>query len=159
MGKSSFTVSHSSLSRMLVTPCGVTEAYDPNEDFGIHEIKNCTALWDTGATSCVLSKQVIQDLKLQTVGMTKNVTAGGVIDANRYLVNLTMPDGVIIPSVRATEADLRDFDILIGMDIITRGDFAVTQKDGKTKFSFQMPSTHDIDFVKESEMAENGDTC
>ncbi len=39
--------------------------------------------------------------------------------------------------------------MLIGMDIISRGDFAVTNKDGKTTFSFRLPSVAKIDFVKE----------
>jgi uncharacterized protein YchJ len=31
-----------------------------------------------------------------------------------------------------------------------RGDFAISQSTGKTKFTFQMPSTHDFDFHKEN---------
>ena len=42
------------------------------------------------------------------------------------------------------------FDVLIGMDIITKGDFAITNPDGTTKFSFRIPSQADIDFVRES---------
>jgi uncharacterized protein YecA (UPF0149 family) len=40
-------------------------------------------------------------------------------------------------------------DVLIGMDIISMGDFTVTASKRKTKFSFQIPSTHDTDYVKE----------
>ena len=40
-------------------------------------------------------------------------------------------------------------EVLIGMDIINRGDFAVTNRDGRTKFSFRIPSQADIDFVAE----------
>jgi uncharacterized protein YecA (UPF0149 family) len=35
------------------------------------------------------------------------------------------------------------------MDIISRSDFAITSPNEKTKFTFQLPSTHDFDFVKE----------
>lgn len=35
------------------------------------------------------------------------------------------------------------------MDIINKGDFAITHPDGKTKFTFRYPSQADIDFVKE----------
>ena len=41
-------------------------------------------------------------------------------------------------------------DVLIGMDIIGRGDFAVTHPSGYTKFTFSMPSARDIDFFRES---------
>ena len=38
---------------------------------------------------------------------------------------------------------------LLGMDIISLGDFSISHKDGGTTFSFQIPSTHNIDFVNE----------
>lgn len=36
------------------------------------------------------------------------------------------------------------------MDIISRGDFAVTNFAGKTTFSFRVPSIQRIDFVEET---------
>ena len=45
------------------------------------------------------------------------------------------------------------FDVLIGMDIITQGDFAVTNLGGKTKFSFRIPSQASINFVTEDQEA------
>ena len=42
-------------------------------------------------------------------------------------------------------------EILIGMDIIGTGDFAVSNYDNKTTFSFRWPSISKIDFVKEVE--------
>ena len=51
--------------------------------------------------------------------------------------------------LQVTEGDITGTDVLIGMDIISQGDFAITASQGETKFTFQIPSTHDIDFVKE----------
>lgn len=42
--------------------------------------------------------------------------------------------------VNAYCADLDDYDMLIGMDIITETDFLITNKDGKTTFQFRTPS-------------------
>jgi hypothetical protein len=39
-------------------------------------------------------------------------------------------------------------DLLIGMDIIGQGDFAVTVEQGRTLFSFRFPSYRSINFVK-----------
>ncbi len=39
--------------------------------------------------------------------------------------------------------------MLIGMDIIGAGDFAVTNKDGKTVMTYRYPSSKCIDFVTE----------
>lgn len=39
--------------------------------------------------------------------------------------------------------------MLVGMDIIGHGDFAVTNHNGKTIFTYRCPSTNQIDFVKQ----------
>ena len=41
---------------------------------------------------------------------------------------------------------MADADMLIGMDVITLCDFAITNSGAETKFSFQAPSQFDIDF-------------
>ena len=48
---------------------------------------------------------------------------------------------------------LGGIDVLIGMDILGLGDFAVTHHDGKTVFSFCVPSRRHIDFVSEVKIA------
>ena len=41
------------------------------------------------------------------------------------------------------------FDIIIGMDILTKGDLAITNHDNRTVLSFRVPSgTSHIDFVE-----------
>ena len=42
---------------------------------------------------------------------------------------------------------MTDTDMLIGMDIITLCDFAITNKDGKTTFSFDIPSSRVTDYT------------
>lgn len=44
------------------------------------------------------------------------------------------------------------------MDIITRGDFAITNVNGKTTFSFRFPSIGTIDFVDEGQKMEKAQT-
>ena len=41
------------------------------------------------------------------------------------------------------------FDIIIGMDIISKGDFAVSNLNGKTSFSFRIPSFGTANFLNE----------
>ena len=64
-------------------------------------------------------------------------------------MNIRLPNGVGFSGIRVTLGELGDADMLIGMDIINQGDFAVTNSNGKTKFSFRIPSQADIDFVAE----------
>jgi len=64
-------------------------------------------------------------------------------------VDIGLPNKVIIQSVIAIEVDglSIDCDALIGMDIITLGDFSITNHKGKTCMSFRVPSIHEIDYV------------
>ncbi len=39
-----------------------------------------------------------------------------------------------------------DCDLIIGMDIMTQGDLALTNFEGRTVFSFRIPSRHIVDF-------------
>ena len=41
---------------------------------------------------------------------------------------------------RRVKADLRDYDAIIGMDIITRGNFHLGCDHGETLFSFELPN-------------------
>jgi len=53
--------------------------------------------------------------------------------------------------LRVTEGSIfGDSDVLIGMDIISLGDFAVTNFQEKTVFTFRIPSVERIDFVNPS---------
>ena len=74
----------------------------------------------------------------------------GVATTDTFLVNLFLPNKVIFSGVRVTKGDIGDADILIGMDIISQGDFAVTNEGGITKFSFRTPSIKHIDYVEEA---------
>jgi len=58
-----------------------------------------------------------------------------------------LPNNVGIPFLQVTESVLLGFDMLIGMDIISQGDFSISCPGGETVFSFQLPSTHEVDYV------------
>lgn len=112
-------------------------------------------IWDTGASASAISQKVVDTCGLSPTGMTKVQTAAGVEDAETYLVNIALPNSVGFAMLQVTKANLGDLnDVLIGMDIISQGDFSITNKDGNTVFSFRIPSAHTVDFVKEHKEAE-----
>ncbi len=111
-------------------------------------LKKYTAIWDTGATGSVITKKVIKDLNLKPTGLVEVNHAQGKTTTNTYLVNIALPLRVIVGPMKVIEGVLPDdTEILIGMDIISGCDFAVTHGKGFTKMSFKIPSTEDIDFV------------
>lgn len=112
------------------------------------------ALWDTGATTTCISKGVAKRLGMTPTGKCGMSHASGFCPTNTYLASITLPNNVKIENIMVCEADLDSQGIgaLIGMDIITKGDFAVTNRKGVTTFSFRVPSMETIDYVKKIEI-------
>lgn len=101
-------------------------------------------MWDTGATNTLISPKIIQALNLKSFGKSSISSANGIIETNSYLIHVGLPSGSIITNILALENDNEDYEIVIGMDIITQGDFAFSNKDGHSTFSFRIPSTEEI---------------
>lgn len=146
-----FTVEYNRRANILITVVHIGRAFDHNsvaQPSG--PIFTYNAIWDTGATNTVITEKVANDCGLKPIGVTNVETAGGTKRSNVYLVSVGLPNRVGISSLRVTEGILNgDVEVLIGMDVIGGGDFAITCSDGKTLFSFRFPSTTRIDFVKE----------
>jgi predicted aspartyl protease len=120
------------------------------------EFKEYIAIWDTGATHSAITKKVADELGLKPTGIVEVRYGNGKSSTNTYLVNISLPNKVMFGHVRVTEASLTPDDnisdgqhpqLLIGMDIISMGDFAVTNAREKTTLSFCVPSVSEIDFV------------
>jgi predicted aspartyl protease len=142
------TYDYSGLATMLETRCSVS-AYSPVCPNNTNQPSKFNALWDTGAMASVISTNVVNLLGLKPIGKTRIFHANGESIVYTYLVNIYFQNGIEFQSLLVTGGLLSDTDVLIGMDIISKGDFAVSAFDGDTKMSFQVPSTHEIDFVQE----------
>lgn len=118
----------------------------------INPTQKWTALWDTGANCSVITNKVVQALGLKPVSVRKAATPSGTYDAYCYYVELFLPNYVRIPNLLVMEGQPAGCDILIGMDVIGKGDFAVSNNKGITAFSFRIPSCETIDFVQYSYM-------
>lgn len=108
------------------------------------------AQWDTGAMYTVISERIVRELQLNPIRCMDNYTANGLVKSMMYKIHLVMPNGIILRYVNAVCCNLDDADIdmLIGMNVITLCDFAITNVEEKTTFSFQIPSATTIDFEK-----------
>ena len=104
------------------------------------------AIWDTGATNTVISHDLIHELALEPIGVTLVNTSGGIHQTYTYLIHLTLENRVQFQGIRVAEGSIYGANVLIGMDLITQGDFAITNTDQMTTFSFQVPSREKIDF-------------
>jgi len=144
-----FTVAHNGTARVLTSPVRIHQAFDPKVSQPAIPTTEYKAIWDTGATRTAITSRVATECGLKPTGMCKARTASGETDTLTYFVSLYLPNMVCLSQVRVTQAVLFDADVLIGMDVIGSGDFAVTNHQGKTHMSFRMPSIECIDFVKQ----------
>lgn len=85
-------------------------------------------------------------MDLKPFGKSGLSGANGIIETNTYLVHVGLPSGAIVTNVLALEDENEDYEIVIGMDIISQGDFAFTNKDGHSTFSFRIPGEEEIVF-------------
>lgn len=136
-----FTTKYPCVVRALSTEITVTSTFDRTKSIKLQGI------WDTGATHSSINKKYIETLDLKTVGMCVVNTAGGSVDATQHIVDMILPNGQTL-TMHVTATDLVNTDMLIGMDIISQGDFAVSNFNGKTILNFRLPSVSDTDFVQ-----------
>ena len=137
---SGFTTSYGSISNVLETEIEIQNTTNQLK-------QGFTAIWDTGATNSVISRHVVDEIRLQPSGRTFVVGISGRQVTPTFIVNLILPNGVLVSDVTVTLMDVSEhFDVLVGMDIINLGDFAVSNYNGCTTFSFRMPSLETVDF-------------
>lgn len=110
------------------------------------------ALWDTGATNSVITRALAHQLELSPISRAYVNGVHGPKEVNVYYVEVTLNNDQITLKLNVTECEALSSDgrtgFLIGMDVITRGDFSITNFEGETMMSFRVPSLQPIDFVK-----------
>lgn len=109
-------------------------------------------IWDTGATNSVVTSSTAKQLGLVPLSKTKVRGVHGVKEVNVYFVQITLNNANVTIKTPVTECDELSGDqsvgMLIGMNVITKGDFAITNFQGQTVMSFRVPSIQKIDFVE-----------
>lgn len=103
------------------------------------------AIWDTGATSSMISASMARKLQLNPIGMTQIAGVHGVANAKIYNIDIIFQNGFTIENIKVSEAsNFGGFDLLVGMDIIKRGVFLIDGTDGELKVLFQFPTASSI---------------
>ena len=105
-----------------------------------------SALWDTGARCSVVTQKIVDALGLVPIARVSACGVNGWYDTPVYVVDIMLPNRMKIQGVRVSLGAMEVADMLIGMDVISMGDFKLTN-DGKTSFSIRTPSEGDAPFV------------
>lgn len=131
----------------LLYPCKVEEHI--RNKHSIFSGKDWSAMWDTGATASVISPQIIAALNMTHGSYSLSSGIHGAKWVPRFFVDIKLPNGMIAQKIAVTEGKPIGCDMLIGMDIISRGDFMCSYCNGTTHFGFRTPSQITPDMMAE----------
>ena len=136
-----FSICYEHIVRELVTDVAVKPAATLVKDDELFWIK-VKAVWDTGATQTVITNRIAQRMKLKATGKAIVFGVNSQTIVNRYMVYIQLPNKIKLSTFEVLESDLnsQDIDLLVGMDIIQKGDFLISNANRKTTFSFCIPS-------------------
>jgi len=147
----SYTKIYNEKVSVLTTEVSISKAFKPSASKKqVFNSIRYKAIWDTGTTITVITERIIRHLGLKPNGeiIVRNTTCDK--KSKVFLVNIILPNNIMFDNLKVTEGKISsDVDVLIGMDIISKGDFAITNKDSKTVLSFGYPSSQVIDFTGE----------
>lgn len=96
-------------------------------------------MWDTGSNTTIISSRLAKQLGGEVFGRGAMDGIGGSSEGNTYLLHVLLPIGDTMAYYEIIESDYGDYDAIIGMDIITKGDFHLDSIKGETVFTFTLP--------------------
>ena len=153
-----FSLKHDHITRAIITDVYVSDSVSPVETPPTGEEPNahkCRGLWDTGATNSVISKRLVDKLKIPAVSKVPINGVNGRFTTTTHVIDLWLPNYFVVRRVNVSMGIFSpDFDVLIGMDIISKGDFSISNYNGQTVFSFRSPSMADTDYVRQLTLVE-----
>jgi len=108
--------------------------------FNLTETWKARAMVDTGATNCAITNRMMKRMGLIPQDETTISHAMGRSKTPYYIFDVVFPFEKEFEDLKVVEiADLNDCDFIIGMNILSQGDMAITSENGKLCFSFICP--------------------
>jgi len=111
---------------------------------------SANALWDTGAMMSAITPEVRDKLKAITIYRKTIAAIHTTQDVDVVSITLELPNNVVKKNIEVAVCNMAsNAEMIIGMDIISLGDFALSNGNDQTLFSFAVPPFCDkIDFSK-----------
>lgn len=135
-----FAITYNGIVRELVTMTLIAQPKSIDSNLNGKKFVEFKAIWDTGATNTVITQNVVDALELISTGKAEMYSVNKKSLVDTYMIDLGLPNKVLFNDVNVLCGELTNTDILIGMDIIQSGDFAISNSNGKTHFSYCCPS-------------------
>ena len=108
------------------------------------------ALWDTGASISAITPEIRDKLKATTIDKKPIAGVHSTQIVDLVYITLELPNSVIKKNIKVAVCNITsNVGMILGMDIISLGDFAISNGSDQTLFSFAFPPFQDkIDFSK-----------
>ena len=134
-GQNYFVIHYNEIVQRISTEIDISECYDGAEN---HEIKK--AVWDTGATTSVISESLARKFGLRSIGHGNIVTSIGQREVPIFELDIHLTRNITLKRVKVFGSPMnnRDVEFLIGMDIISKGNLSIDNSNGKTKVTFEI---------------------
>ena len=97
-------------------------------------------MWDTGATISAITPKFAEELQLIPAGTVAIRSATGLQDVGFVLLTIELPCGILKQNIKMAICDFSaDIGVILGLDIITLGDFELFHGNNHTVFNFTSP--------------------
>jgi hypothetical protein len=97
------------------------------------------AMWDTGSTDCCINNDLAVSMRFIQCGHTKLRGSQGKSTNPVYRVDILLSDGILIEDVHIAGIDTGiEYNFIVGMNIIRRGDLILTHDDKNMIFHFNL---------------------
>lgn len=125
--------------RRIVSSCNIDVRNYTNKEGKEVEATCPKVLWDTGATVTVISELLVDRLGLIPIDFMRVSGFDGKPKLrNVYKVDIILNENIRFNRVSVIDAPLITSDVLIGMDVISNGDFHITHEDTSTILTFEV---------------------
>lgn len=127
--------------------CIVTKCLLMNPETGATREAAC--LWDTGATHTCIPQSIASSLQLEARDSCRVSGISGEADCGNVRVRVKLcVHGGMLPVDAVITSKFENL-VIIGMDVINRGEFHITWQGDQRIFSFRIPSSSVKDCVEE----------
>lgn len=141
-----FTKKFDSIVDSVISSCTIYPGVDFSKGEKITKtFKTDNAVWDTGANETMITKKIVKELGLKPFDQVQVSGFHGIETTNVYLIHIGLPTGDAVVDIEAMECQGEDYDVIIGMDVISQGDFAFTNANDESVFSFRLPAKEHIE--------------
>ena len=108
------------------------------------------ALWDTGASMSAITPEIQKHLRAVPIDRKEIAGIHNTEEVDIVSLSLELPNNVIKKTIRVAVCNISSqVGMILGMDIISLGDFALSNGNAQTLISFAVPPFHEkIDFTK-----------